>query len=47
MTNHEMTKKFLSAQEAVEKAKKSLEKATEDLKKLEGVDEYDSSNFTR
>ena len=35
MTKHEMTKKFLAAQEAVEKAKKSLEKATDDLKKVE------------
>ena len=35
MTKNEMTKRFLAAQEAVEKAKKSLEKATEDLKKVE------------
>lgn len=35
MTKHEITKQFLAAQEAVEKAKKALEKATENLTRVE------------
>lgn len=34
MTKHEMTKQFLAAQEAVSKAKKALEKATDDLTRV-------------
>lgn len=35
MNKHDLTKQFLAAQEAVEKARKSLESATENLKKVE------------